>query len=185
VRLLEALRSKGETVEELCRLCNRYCGAAPASRSASDGGGCRKALCGYVRHGWRRGTHLQYLHGGVLRGGRRGLCVLAKHGNSFVHNIVWLGRTWLEALGSGALTGRPKTRARRLTRSESVFIFAPAAHTAARHAAAARQARWSGDGIQSAWPAHEPRQARRAQVLGVFAAKWTEPMALALAELGT
>jgi anthranilate phosphoribosyltransferase len=64
------------------------------------------------------------------------------------------------------------------------FLFAPAAHTAARHAAAARKQLAGQTIFNLLGPLTNPAGAA-AQVLGVVHAKWVEPMARALAELGT
>ena len=64
------------------------------------------------------------------------------------------------------------------------FLFAPAAHAAARHAAAARKQLGGRTIFNLLGPLTNPAGAA-AQVLGVIHEKWVEPMARALAELGT
>jgi anthranilate phosphoribosyltransferase len=63
------------------------------------------------------------------------------------------------------------------------FLFAPAAHVAMRHAMPARRELGGRTVFNLLGPLTNPAGAR-AQVLGVFAAEYVEPMALALAELG-
>jgi anthranilate phosphoribosyltransferase len=64
------------------------------------------------------------------------------------------------------------------------FLFARAAHAAARHAAPARKLLGGHTIFNLLGPLTNPAGAA-AQVLGVVHAKWVEPMARALAELGT
>jgi anthranilate phosphoribosyltransferase len=64
------------------------------------------------------------------------------------------------------------------------FLFARTAHAAARHAAPARKQIGGHTIFNLIGPLTNPAGAA-AQVLGVVHAKWVEPMALALAELGT
>jgi anthranilate phosphoribosyltransferase len=64
------------------------------------------------------------------------------------------------------------------------FLFARAAHAAARHAAPARKQLGGHTIFNLLGPLTNPAGAA-AQILGVVHAKWVEPMAQALAELGT
>jgi anthranilate phosphoribosyltransferase len=64
------------------------------------------------------------------------------------------------------------------------FLFARAAHAAARHAAPARKLLGGHTIFNLLGPLTNPAGAA-AQILGVVHAKWVEPMARALAELGT
>ncbi len=64
------------------------------------------------------------------------------------------------------------------------FLYAPVAHAAARHAAPARKQLGGHTIFNLLGPLTNPAGAA-AQVLGVVHAKWVEPMARALAELGT
>ncbi len=179
VRLLEALRTKGETVEELV-------GFASVMRRRASSALARVAVhaddlvdtCG-TGGGTVRTFNISTAAAFVVAGA--GVRV-AKHGNRSYTTSCGSADV-LEALGV-RIDGVPEEAAAAIDEIGIGFFFAPVAHTAARHAAAARKRLGAATVFNLLGPLTNPAGAR-AQVLGVFAAKWTEPVALALAELGT
>jgi anthranilate phosphoribosyltransferase len=179
VRLLEALRSKGETVEELV-------GFATVMRRRANIAFARGAVhaealvdtCG-TGGGTVRTFNISTAAAFVVAGA--GVRV-AKHGNRSYTTSCGSADV-LEALGV-RIEVSPEDAASAIDEIGIGFFFAPAAHTAARHAAAARKRVGAATVFNLLGPLTNPAGAR-VQVLGVFAAKWTEPMAMALAELGT
>jgi anthranilate phosphoribosyltransferase len=179
VRLLEALRTKGETVEELV-------GFASVMRRRASSALARVAVhadalvdtCG-TGGGKVRTFNISTAAAFVVAGA--GVRV-AKHGNRSYTTSCGSADV-LEALGV-QIDGVPEEAATAIDEIGIGFFFAPVAHTAARHAAAARKRLGAATVFNLLGPLTNPAGAR-AQVLGVFAAKWTEPVALALAELGT
>lgn len=107
---------------------------------------------------------------------------VAKHGNRSVSSRSGSADV-LEALG--VRIDLPMTLAGRAVREISIgFLFAPAAHAAARHAAAARQQIGKRTVFNLLGPLTNPAGAE-AQVLGVFSAEVIDIVAATLAELGT
>jgi anthranilate phosphoribosyltransferase len=107
---------------------------------------------------------------------------VAKHGNRSVSSRSGSADV-LEALG--VRIDLPITAAGRSVREIGIgFLFAPAAHAAARHAAPARQQIGSRTIFNLLGPLTNPAGAE-AQVLGVFSADVIDAVAATLAELGT
>ncbi|HEV2103121.1 MAG TPA: anthranilate phosphoribosyltransferase [Candidatus Acidoferrum sp.] len=107
---------------------------------------------------------------------------VAKHGNRSVSSRSGSADV-LEALG--VRIDLPMTLAGRSVREIGIgFLFAPAAHAAARHAAAARQQIGKRTVFNLLGPLTNPAGAE-AQVLGVFSAEVIDTVAATLAELGT
>ncbi|HXC47793.1 MAG TPA: anthranilate phosphoribosyltransferase [Candidatus Sulfotelmatobacter sp.] len=107
---------------------------------------------------------------------------VAKHGNRSVSSRSGSADV-LEALG--ARIDLPMLAAGRSVREIGLgFLFAPAAHAAARHAAPARQQIGKRTIFNLLGPLTNPAGAE-AQVLGVFSADVTDTVAATLAKLGT
>ena len=107
---------------------------------------------------------------------------VAKHGNRSVSSRSGSADV-LEALG--VRIDLPMAVAGRSVREIGIgFLFAPAAHAAARHAAAARQQIGKRTVFNLLGPLTNPASAE-AQVLGVFSAEVIDTVAATLAELGT
>ena len=107
---------------------------------------------------------------------------VAKHGNRSVSSRSGSADV-LEALG--VRIDLPMTIAGRSVREIGIgFLFAPAAHAAARHAAPARQQIGKRTVFNLLGPLTNPAKAE-AQVLGVFSAEVIDTVAATLAELGT
>ena len=107
---------------------------------------------------------------------------VAKHGNRSVSSRSGSADV-LEALG--VRIDLPMTVAGRSVREIGIgFLFAPAAHAAARHAAPARQQIGKRTIFNLLGPLTNPAGAE-AQVLGVFSADVIDTVAATLAELGT
>jgi len=107
---------------------------------------------------------------------------VAKHGNRSVSSRSGSADV-LEALG--VRIDLPMTVAGRSVREIGIgFLFAPAAHAAARHAAPARQQIGQRTIFNLLGPLTNPAGAE-AQVLGVFSADVIDTVAATLAELGT
>jgi anthranilate phosphoribosyltransferase len=107
---------------------------------------------------------------------------VAKHGNRSVSSRSGSADV-LEALG--VRIDLPMMVAGRSVREIGIgFLFAPAAHAAARHAAPARQQIAKRTVFNLLGPLTNPAGAK-AQVLGVFSADVIDTVALTLAELGT
>jgi anthranilate phosphoribosyltransferase len=107
---------------------------------------------------------------------------VAKHGNRSVSSRSGSADV-LEALG--VRIDLPMTAAGRSVREIGIgFLFAPAAHAAARHAAPARQQIGKRTIFNLLGPLTNPAGAE-AQVLGVFSVDVIDTVAATLAELGT
>lgn len=179
VALLRALREKGETVEELV-------GFATAMR-----GQATRIFPNGVPHGWTlvdicgtggdaSGTfNVSTCAAFVVAGA--GVRV-AKHGNRSISSQCGSADV-LEVLGVN-LNVPPERVAAAIEQVGIGFLFAPALHTAIKHAMAARRALGGRTVFNLLGPLTNPAGAQ-AQVTGVFDAKWTEPLARALLELGT
>jgi anthranilate phosphoribosyltransferase len=107
---------------------------------------------------------------------------VAKHGNRTYSSRSGSADV-LEVLGV-RVDIPPEVAGAAITEIGIGFLFAPAAHAAARHAAPARKQLGGRTIFNLLGPLTNPAGAA-AQVLGVIHEKWVEPMAWVLAELGT
>jgi len=172
---LMALRMKGETVDEII-------GAARAMRARAAQIHPRAPVvvdtCG--TGGDQRGTFNISTAAAFIAAGA-GLTV-AKHGNRAMSGTVG-GADVLEALGV-AIDLPPERVAACIDTVGIGFLFAPVFHPAMRHAAAPRRELGVRTMFNLLGPLSNPANARR-QVVGVFAAEWTAPLAQALGRLGS
>ena len=178
VDFLAALRDKGETEEELV-------GFATAMRRHA-----RPIFPGGIPDGWRlvdtcgtggdaTGTfNVSTCAAFVVAGA--GVRV-AKHGNRSISSRCGSADV-LEALGVNLLTP-PERVAECIERVGIGFLFAPALHTAMKHAMPARRRLGGRTVFNLLGPLTNPAGAR-VQVMGVFAADKVGLMAGALAKLG-
>jgi anthranilate phosphoribosyltransferase len=183
-RLLSALRDKGESVDELvgfATVMRRHVRPVfPQLDSAQ-----RIALAnemvdtcgtgGSSRGAFNISTAAAFVAAGA---GVR----VAKHGNRTYSSRSGSADV-IEALGV-RVDLPPEVSGAAITEIGIGFLFAPAAHAAARHAAPARKQLGGRTIFNLLGPLTNPAGAA-AQVLGVIHEKWVEPMAWALAELGT
>jgi anthranilate phosphoribosyltransferase len=172
--LLVGLRIKGETVAELT-------GAARAMRAHATRIHPRAAVvvdtCG--TGGDQRGTFNISTAAALIAAGA-GLTV-AKHGNRAMSGTVG-GADVLEALGVN-IDLPPERIAGCIDDVGIAFLFAQAFHPAMRHAAGPRRELGVRTIFNLLGPLSNPAGARH-QVMGVFAAQWTEPLARTLGNLG-
>ncbi len=183
---LTALRMKGETVEELIGFAQvmrqkvvrvRTKGEEVAALTGTD----REMLidtCG--TGGDAAGTfNVSTATAFVVAGA--GLKV-AKHGNRSVSSLCGSADV-VEALGI-SLELRPAAVARCVDEVGIGFLYAPLLHTAMKHVMAARREMGIRTVFNMLGPLTNPAGAN-AQVIGVYAAELTEPLARVLAALGT
>jgi anthranilate phosphoribosyltransferase len=183
---LTALRMKGETVEELIGFAQvmrqkvvrvRTRGEEVASLTGTD----REMLidtCG--TGGDAAGTfNVSTATAFVVAGA--GLKV-AKHGNRSVSSLCGSADV-VETLGIN-LDLTPAQVARCIDEVGIGFLYAPLLHTAMKHVMAARREMGIRTVFNMLGPLTNPAGAN-AQVIGVYAAALTEPLARVLAELGT
>lgn len=178
VEFLAALREKGETEEEIV-------GFASVMRRHA-----RPIFPGGIPDGWRlvdtcgtggdsRGTfNVSTCAAFVVAGA--GVRV-AKHGNRSISSRCGSADV-LEALGVNLLTP-PERVAQCIERIGIGFLFAPALHTAMKHAMPARRRLGGRTVFNLLGPLTNPAGAR-VQVMGVFAADKVGLLAGALAKLG-
>ncbi|OLC39697.1 MAG: anthranilate phosphoribosyltransferase [Candidatus Rokubacteria bacterium 13_1_40CM_4_69_5] len=183
---LTALRMKGETVEELIGFAQvmrqkavhvRTRGEETAALTGTD----REMLidtCG--TGGDAAGTfNVSTATAFVVAGA--GLRV-AKHGNRSVSSLCGSADV-VETLGIN-LDLTPAKVARCIDEVGIGFLYAPLLHTAMKHVMAARREMGIRTVFNMLGPLTNPAAAN-AQVIGVYAAALTEPLARVLAELGT
>lgn len=171
---LVALRMKGERVEEItgaARAMRRYATRVPTHLDVVD-------TCG--TGGDMRGTFNISTAAALIAAGAG--VVIAKHGNRAMSGQVG-GADVLEALGVRIELTAEQVAAC-LEEVGMGFLFAPAFHPAMRHAAAARREIGVRTIFNLLGPLSNPAGAK-AQLLGVFSDEWVEPLAHALARLGT
>jgi anthranilate phosphoribosyltransferase len=177
--LLSSLRNKGETLDEIVGLATAMRRHAtpifPAGRSHAD-----EALvdtCG--TGGDASGTfNISTAAAFVVAGA--GVRV-AKHGNRSISSRCGSADV-LEQLGA-RIDLPPERVARSIEEVGIGFLFAPAVHSATRHAMAARRELKMRTVFNLLGPLTNPAGAS-AQVVGVYDASVTEVMARALGELG-
>ncbi len=177
VALLAALRTKGETVEELvgfARAMRRH--ATPIFSDASRPDELLVDTCG--TGGDASGTFNISTTAAFVAAGA-GVRV-AKHGNRSISSKCGSADV-LEALGI-SLDVSPERVGAAINEIGIGFLFAPALHTAMRHAMPARR-RLGRTAFNLLGPLTNPAGAR-AQVAGVFSAEVVEKVASVLAELG-
>ncbi len=171
---LVALRMKGETKGDLVAgasamraLARQVAAPADAVDTCGTGGLPRTTL--------NTSTASAFVVAGA------GGCV-AKHGNRSVPPKTGSADV-LEALGV-KLDISDEVHQRALDQAGVSFLFAPGHHGAMRHVAPVRKALGIRTIFNLLGPLTNPAGVRF-QVLGVFATRWAEPVAQALAELGT
>jgi anthranilate phosphoribosyltransferase len=182
--LLSVLRDKGECVEELVGFASamrRHASSVFPNLSAVQ----RHELAGEMvdtcgtggsgRNTFNISTAAAFVAAGA---GVR----VAKHGNRTSTSRSGSADV-LEALGVKVEIPTPQS-GEAIIEIGVGFLFARAAHAAARHAAPARKLLGGHTIFNLLGPLTNPAGAA-AQILGVVHAKWVEPMARALAELGT
>jgi len=180
VKLLSSLSTKGETVDELVAFASAIRRHAPPIFSTLDGAGVKEALldtCG--TGGDASGTfNISTVVAFVVAGA--GVRV-AKHGNRSISSRCGSADV-LEELG--VEIDLPPESIRRSIETVGIgFLFAPAMHTATRHATAARRELGKRTVFNLLGPLTNPARAS-AQVVGVYDRAVAEPMACALRELG-
>src|ERR671936_2135557 len=184
---LTALRMKGETVEELIGLAQVM--RQKAVRVRTRGDEVDAALTGTDREmlidtcgtgGDATGTfNISTATAFVVAGA--GLRV-AKHGNRSVSSLCGSADV-VETLGI-SLDLPPDKVARCIEEVGIGFLYAPLLHTAMKHVMPARREMGVRTVFNMLGPLTNPAAAN-AQIIGVYAASLTEPLARVLAELGT
>lgn len=169
-----ALRMKGERVEEIAgaaRAMRRYATRVATQLEVVD-------TCG--TGGDMRGTFNISTAAALIAAGAG--VVIAKHGNRAMSGAVG-GADVLEALGV-RIDLEPEAVAACLEEVGIGFLFAQRFHPAMRHVAAPRREIGVRTIFNLLGPLSNPAGAR-AQLLGVFSSEWVEPLARALARLGS
>jgi len=173
--LLVLLRRKGETVEEIT-------GAARAMRAKLIAVHCEDATvldtCGTGGDGCH--TFNVSTAAGLVAAAAG--CAVAKHGNRAISGAVG-GADVLERLGVCIDVGVEQTETM-LRETGFGFLFAPLLHGAIRHAAGPRREIGVRTIFNLLGPLTNPAGARH-HLLGVFDARWVEPLAHVLGRLGS
>jgi anthranilate phosphoribosyltransferase len=177
VALLSALRAKGETVEELvgfARAMRRH-----ATQIFPDGTRPDELLVDTCGTGGDASGTFNISTAAAFVAAGAGVRV-AKHGNRSISSKCGSADV-LEALGI-SVDLPPERIADAIRKIGIGFLFAPALHTAMKHAMPARR-RLGRTAFNLLGPLTNPAGAR-AQVIGVFSDKVVEKVALVIAELG-
>lgn len=172
---LAGLRAKGETVEEIAAAARVMRELASTVNVSPDN---LVDTCGTGGDGaglFNVSTACAFVV--AAAGGR-----VAKHGNRSMSSKSGSADV-LEALGVN-IDQSPAQVADCIEKIGVGFLFAPAHHSAARHAAAPRKELGTRTLFNLLGPLTNPAGAPH-QLLGVFAARWVEPMAKVLRELGS
>jgi anthranilate phosphoribosyltransferase len=171
---LIALRTKGETVEELAGLARTMRAlAAPVSVARSD-------LLDTAGTGGGRRTFNVSTTAALIAAGAG--CTVAKHGNRSATGLSG-SADLLEALGA-RIDLDPAQVARCIEQVGFGFMFAPAHHQATRYVVPVRRELAVRTIFNFLGPLTNPAGAER-QLIGVSDARYLETMALALRRLGT
>lgn len=179
VELLSGLSTKGETVDELVAFASAIRRHAPPIFPTLDGAAEEALLDTCGTGGDASGTfNISTVVAFVVAGA--GVRV-AKHGNRSISSRCGSADV-LEELGV-AIDLPPESIRRSIEAVGIGFLFAPAMHTATRHAAAARRELGKRTVFNLLGPLTNPARAS-AQVVGVYERRVVEPMARALRELG-
>lgn len=171
---LTALRTKGETVEELVAAVRVLRDRAVSLRVE----GPVVDTCGTGGDGlgmFNVSTAASFV---VAAAGAK----VAKHGNRASSGKVGAADV-LEALGA-KIELEPKAAERCLARCGLTFLFAPAYHPAVRHVSGARRELGFRTLFNLTGPLCNPAGAQR-QVIGLFSADWLMPVAETLRHLGS
>lgn len=183
---LTALRMKGETVEELIGFAQvmraravrvRTHGEEVAALTGTD----REMLIDTAGTGGDAAGTFNVSTATAFVVAGAGLRV-AKHGNRSVSSLCGSADV-VETLGV-SLDLTPQQVARCIDEVGIGFLYAPLLHTAMKHVMAARREMGIRTVFNMLGPLTNPAGAN-AQVIGVYSARLTEPLARVLAELGT
>jgi len=176
--LLVALRERGETVDELVGFAEAMrAHARPVFGAVPRPAGPLLDTCGTGGDGagtFNISTAAAFVAAGA---GAR----VAKHGNRSLSSRCGSADV-LEALGVNLLA-EPDRVAAAITEVGIGFLFAPAFHTAMKHAQKARRELKVRTVFNLLGPLTNPAGVD-AQVLGVYDARWLEPVATTLRDLG-
>jgi len=179
VRLLSALRLKGETVDELVGFATAMRRHAPRIFPA-DHAHAHEVLVDTCGTGGDASGTFNISTVGAFVVAAAGVRV-AKHGNRSISSRCGSADV-LEQLGV-EIELPPESIARCIEQVGIGFLFAPAIHTATRHATPARRELKTRTVFNLLGPLTNPARAS-AQVVGVYDARVTRPMAEALGALG-
>ncbi len=175
---LLALRERGETVDELVGFAEAMrVHARPVFGAVPRPAGALLDTCGTGGDGagtFNVSTAAAFVAAGA---GAR----VAKHGNRSLSSRCGSADV-LEALGVNLLA-EPDHVATAITEIGIGFLFAPAFHTAMKHAQKARRELKVRTVFNLLGPLTNPARVD-AQVLGVYESRWVEPLAVALRDLG-
>jgi anthranilate phosphoribosyltransferase len=179
VALLSALKTKGETVDELVGFATAMRRHAPAIFPARQTHADEALVDTCGTGGDASGTfNISTVVAFVVAGA--GVRV-AKHGNRSISSRCGSADV-LEQLAV-QIDLPPESVARSIEKVGIGFLFAPAMHAATRHAAPARRELKARTVFNLLGPLTNPARVS-AQVVGVYDANFSEPMAQALGELG-
>jgi anthranilate phosphoribosyltransferase len=170
---LVALRTKGETVDELAGLAATMRAFATPVRTA------RADLVDTAGTGGGRASFNVSTTAALIAAGAG--CALAKHGNRSATSLCGSADV-MEALGANIQLG-PGEVARCIEQAGFGFMFAPAYHQAMRHVVPVRRQLAVRTVFNLLGPLTNPARARR-QVIGVADPQHLDTMAGALARLG-